>query len=71
MMVALMIGGDGAQWLSKSPTRVTKKSVSREVLGSNPTGAVSNLGQVRYPTLVMLLDYPKRMAVGANPKEAF
>ena len=54
--------------------RVTKKkSVSREVLGSNPSGAVSNLGQVRSPTLLkslgMLLVYPKRMTVGANPKE--
>ena len=48
---------------------VTKKYVSREVLGSNPTGAVSNLGQVRYPTLGMLLVYPKRMAVGVTPKE--
>ena len=50
------------------------KSVSREVLGSNPTGAVSNIGQVRYPTLPikslgMLLIYPKRIAVGAKPKE--
>ena len=46
---------------------------NREVLGSNPTGAVSNLGQVRYPTLLkslwMLLVYPKRMEVGAKPKE--
>ena len=54
-------------------TRVTKKSVSREVLGSNPTGAVSNLGQVRYTTLLkslgMLLVYPKRMAAGVKPKE--
>ena len=54
-------------------SRVTKRSVSREVLGSNPTGAVSNLGQVRYPTLLaslgMLLVYPKRMAVGVKPKE--
>ena len=52
---------------------VTKKSVSRGVLGSNPTGAVSNLGQVRYPTLLkslgMLLFYPKRMAVGVKPME--
>ena len=29
-------------------SRITKKYVSREVLGSNPTGAVSNLGQVRH-----------------------
>ena len=43
--------------------------VSREVLGSNPTGAVSNLGQVHYPTLGMLLVYPKRMEVGVTPKE--
>ena len=43
MTVALMIGGDGAQWLSRV------KSLSREVLGWNPSGAVSNLGQVRYP----------------------
>ena len=54
-------------------SRVTKRSVSREVLGSNPTGAVSNLGQVRYPTLLvslgMLLVYPKSMAVGDQPKE--
>ena len=54
-------------------SRVTKKSVSREVLGSNPTGAVSNLGQVRYPTLRkslgMLLVYQKRMAVGVKPKK--
>ena len=35
-------------------SRVTK-SVSREVLGSNPTGAVSNLGQGRYPTLLKSL----------------
>ena len=72
MTVALMIGGDGARWLSKSGYN-TKTSVSREVLGSNPTGAVSNLGQVRYPTLLkslgMLLVYPKRMAVGVKPKE--
>ena len=49
------------------------KSLSREVLGSNPTGAVSNIGQVRYPTLPkslgMLLVYPKRMTVGDKPKE--
>ena len=48
------------------------KSLSREVLGWNPTGAVSNLGQVRYPKLLkslgMLLVYPKRMAVGVKPK---
>ena len=56
-------------------SRVTKTSVSREVLGSNPTGAVSNLGQVRYPTLLkslgMLLVYPKRMAlaVAVKPEE--
>ena len=51
-------------------SRVTKKTVSREVPSSNPTGAVSNLGQVRYPTyLGMLLVYPKRMAVGVKPKE--
>ena len=54
-------------------SRVTKNSVSREVQSSNPTGAVSNLGQVRYPTwlkyLGMLLVYPKRMAVGVKPKE--
>ena len=54
-------------------SRVTKKYVSREVLGSNPTGAVSNLGQVRYSTLLMslgmLLVYPKRMAVEVKPKE--
>ena len=54
-----MIGGDGAWWLSTY--------VSREVLGSNPTGAVSNLGQVRYPTLLkslrMLLVYRKMVAV--------
>ena len=50
-------------------SRVTKKYVSREVLGSNPTGAVSNLGQVSYPPLGMLLVYPKRMAVGVTPKE--
>ena len=48
-------------------SRVTKKYVSREVLDSNPTGAVSNLGQVRYPTLGIV--YPKRMAVGVTPKE--
>ena len=68
MTVALMIGGDGAQWLSW-----VTKSLSREVLGSNPTGAVSNIGQVHYPTLPkslgVLLVYPKRMAVGAKPKE--
>ena len=49
------------------------KSLSRGVLGSNPTGAVSNIGHVRYPTLHnalgMLLVYPKRMAVGVKPKE--
>ena len=54
-------------------SRVTKKSVNREVLGSNPTGAVSNLGQFRYATLLkslgMLLVYPKRMAVGVKPRE--
>ena len=65
MTVTLMIGGDGAWWLSKY--------VSREVLGSNPTGAVSNLGQVRYPTLLkslgMLLVYRKMVAVGVKPKE--
>ena len=70
MTVALMIGGDGGGGLV---SRVTKKYVSREVLGSNPTGAVSNLGQVRYPTLLkslgMLLVYPKRMAVGVTSKE--
>ena len=63
-----MPGGGG---LVKS--RVTKKSVSREVLGSNPTGAISNLGQIHYSTLLkslgMLLVYPKRMAVGVKPKE--
>ena len=32
-------------------SRVTKTSLSREVLSSNPTGAVSNIGQVCYPTL--------------------
>ena len=54
------------------------KSLSRGVLGSNPTGAVSNIGHVRYPTLPKSLGmllvyppprYPKRMAVGAKPKE--
>ena len=53
-------------------SRVTKKSVSREVLSSNSTGAVSNLGQVRYPTwlkyLGMLLVYLKRMAVRSQTK---
>ena len=69
MTVALMIGGDGARWLI---SRVSK-SLGRKVMGSNPTGAVSNRGQVRYPTLLkslgMLLVYPKRMAVGIKPKE--
>ena len=37
MTIALMIGGDGARWLSKLVSRVTKKYVSRELLGSNPT----------------------------------
>ena len=40
---------------------------SREVLGSNPTGPVSNLGHVRYPTLPNYLGmnrvYSERMAV--------
>ena len=40
MTVALMIGGDGAS--GGLVSRVTKKYVSREVLGSNPI--VSNLG---------------------------
>ena len=51
-------------------SRVTKTSVGQEVLGSNPTGAVSNIGQVRFPrclSLGMLLVYPKRMAVGVKP----
>ena len=46
---------------------------SREVLGSNPTGPVSNLGQVRYPTLPKSLGmnrvYSERMAVGVKPDE--
>ena len=43
--------------------------VTREVLGSNPNGAVSNIGQVRSPRCLigMLLVYPKRMAVGVKP----
>ena len=53
-------------------SRVSKPR-SREVLGSNPTGPVSNLGQVRYPTLPkslgMLVVYSERMAVGVKPKE--
>ena len=73
MTIALMIGGDGARWLSKLVSRVTKKNVCRELLGSNPTDAVSNIGQVRYPTLLkslgMLLIYPKRMTVSVKPKE--
>ena len=51
-------------------------SLNREVLGSNPTDAVSDLGQVRlshvaYKSLGMLLVYPGRMAVGVKPKEFF
>ena len=46
---------------------------SREVLGSNPTGPVSNLGQVRNPTLPKSLGmnrvYSERMAVGVKSKE--
>ena len=51
MTVALMIGGDGARWLI---SRVSK-SLGRKVMGSNPTGAVSDIGQVRYPTLLKVV----------------
>ena len=43
-------------------------------MGSNPTDAVSNLGEFIYPilpkSLGMLLVYPKRMAVGVQPTGA-
>ena len=58
----------GARWQSGSERR----SLNREVLVSNPTNAVLNLGH-RLPlpkSLGMLLVYPNRMAVGVKPKEA-
>ena len=38
---------DGSRWLSGLQLR----SLNREVLGSNPTDAVSNLGKFVYPML--------------------
>ena len=50
------------------------RSLNREVLDSNPNGAVLNLGKVCLPhalpkSLGILLVYLKRMAVGVKPKE--
>ena len=62
---------DVLQVIMQWGTGLDRRPLNREVLGSKPTDAVSNLGHVRYPTLSlgMLPVHPKRMT-GVKPKEA-